>query len=81
MAFLSVPNVEIVGIAACVPAQKENNHTSPLIPDSERRNLIEKTGIEEKRVARGRYVLPTYVLKQFRNSFLNLNGIVPRLRR
>lgn len=52
MAFLKVDNVAICGIAACVPKNIERNSESPLFADEkERQNLIESTGIEEKRVA------------------------------
>ena len=52
MAFLKIDNVSICGIAACVPKNVERNSESPLFADDkERQNLIESTGIEEKRVA------------------------------
>ena len=51
MAFLEIPNVRISGVSACVPKNIESNWTSDLIPENERTNLIEKTGIEEKRVS------------------------------
>lgn len=51
MAFLSLPNVDVKGIAVCVPKNIESNRTTKLIPDDEREKLIESTGIEEKRVA------------------------------
>ena len=50
MAFLEIPNVRISGVSACVPKNIESNWTSDLIPENERTNLIEKTGIEEERV-------------------------------
>lgn len=51
MAYLSLPNVEIKGISACVPRNIESNRTADLIPEDERDKLIETTGIVEKRVA------------------------------
>lgn len=50
MAFLSFPNVKVVGVSACVPKQIESNWTSELIPDEERKKLILTTGISEKRI-------------------------------
>lgn len=50
MAFLSYPNVRIVGVSACVPKEIESNRESSLIPENEREKLINTTGIEEKRV-------------------------------
>lgn len=52
MAFLRIDNVAVCGIAACVPKNIERNSESPLFEDEkERQNLIESTGISEKRVA------------------------------
>lgn len=51
MAYLSFHNVEVRGVAACVPKQMDDNRTTPLIPDEERDKLIESTGIVQKRVA------------------------------
>lgn len=52
MAFLKIENTTVKGIAACVPKNKERNIDSPLFSDDkERQNLIESTGISEKRVA------------------------------
>lgn len=52
MAFLKTDNVVVKGIAACVPYNKECNCESPLfLDDKERQNLIDSTGISEKRVA------------------------------
>lgn len=52
MAFLKTENVAVKGIAACVPKNREKNCESPLFSDEkERQNLIESTGILEKRVA------------------------------
>lgn len=51
MAYLSFPNVRIVGMSACVPKEIDDNRTSPLIPDEERDNLISSIGIIQKRIA------------------------------
>lgn len=52
MAFLSIANVAVKGISACVPKNVERNIDSPLFSDEkERQNLIDSTGINEKRVA------------------------------
>lgn len=52
MAFLNVTNVAVKGISACVPKNVEKNIDSPLFSDEkERQNLIDSTGIKEKRVA------------------------------
>lgn len=52
MAFLKIDNVTIRGVAACVPKNVEKNIDSPLFSDDkERQNLIDSTGISEKRVA------------------------------
>ncbi len=51
MAYLSFPNVRVVGMSACVPKEIDNNRTTPLIPDAERDNLINSIGIFQKRIA------------------------------
>ena len=52
MAFLSIEKVAVKGVAACVPKNIERNSESTLFADDkERQNLIDSTGIEEKRVA------------------------------
>ncbi len=52
MAFLSIPSVEVRGIAACVPKNVERNIESILIPDvHEREKLIASTGVVERRVS------------------------------
>lgn len=51
MAYLSFPNVSVVGVSACVPKEIDDNRTNPLIPDEERENLIQQIGIIQKRMA------------------------------
>ena len=51
MAYLSFPNVRVVGMSACVPKEIDDNRTSPLISDEERENLISSIGIIQKRIA------------------------------
>ncbi len=51
MAYLSFPNVTVVGVSACVPKEIDDNCTTSLIPDEERDNLIQQIGIFQKRIA------------------------------
>ncbi len=51
MAYLSFPNVKVVGMSACVPKEIDDNRTSQLISDEERENLIQSIGIIQKRIA------------------------------
>lgn len=51
MAYLSFPNVTVVGMSACVPKEIDDNRTTPLISDEERENLIQQIGIIQKRRA------------------------------
>lgn len=51
MAYLSFPNVRVVGMSACVPKEIDDNRTNPLISDEERDNLIAAIGIIRKRRA------------------------------
>lgn len=51
MAFLTVNNVKISGLSACVPANSESNYDYKLLSSSEQDLLIKTTGIEKRRVA------------------------------
>lgn len=51
MAFLSVENIKLTGLAACVPKNKESNHDYDWISEKERDLLIKTTGIEYRRIA------------------------------
>ncbi|MEO6883136.1 MAG: ketoacyl-ACP synthase III [Bacteroidia bacterium] len=51
MAFLSVKNIKIAGIAACVPKNEESNLDYDWISLAERELLIKTTGIAKRRVA------------------------------
>ncbi|MDF2438181.1 MAG: ketoacyl-ACP synthase [Bacteroidota bacterium] len=52
MAFLTVNNVKISGIAACVPENKEDNANYDWITEKERELLIKTTGIRTRRVVK-----------------------------
>ena len=51
MAFLSVKNIELTGIAACVPKDVESNYQYDLLTEKERELFIKTTGIENRRIA------------------------------
>lgn len=51
MAFLTVENIELKGIAACVPKNSESNLDYDWITVPERELLIKTTGIKHRRVA------------------------------
>ena len=51
MAYLSVKNVAIRGIAACVPSQVEENASLPFYAPDEAKQVIEAIGIERRHVA------------------------------
>jgi len=50
MAFLSAGNVQIRGMAACVPQHTESNRDYDWISEKERELLIKTTGIESRRI-------------------------------
>lgn len=50
MAFSTVENVSISGVAACVPAQVVENSTLPFFKKEEAEKVIDSTGIERHRV-------------------------------
>ena len=53
MSFLTIENVKMVGLAACVPPTIEENLTLPIFADkSEAEKVIASTGIERKRVVK-----------------------------
>ena len=51
MSFVTVNNVSIKGIAACVPSHVYNNSSYTHVTESERELFIKTTGIKERRVA------------------------------
>ena len=51
MAYLTIPNIQISAISACVPKNKECNRDYDWISDKERDLLIQTTGIEYRRIA------------------------------
>ena len=51
MAFLSIPNVAIKGISACVPPKVEENRDLPFYSAQEAEKVIEATGVERKHIA------------------------------
>lgn len=50
MAFLSIPNVAIKGISACVPPKVEENKDIPFYTPEESEKVIESTGVERKHI-------------------------------
>ena len=51
MSRLTVNNIRIAGISACVPSRVEENISLPIFPDeTEARKVIASTGIERRRV-------------------------------
>lgn len=50
MAFLSIPNVAIKGMSACVPSCVEENKDVPFYTPEEAEKVIETTGVERKHV-------------------------------
>lgn len=50
MAFLSIPNVAIKGISACVPPQVEENRAIPFYTSEEAEKVIATTGVERKHI-------------------------------
>ncbi|MDD4515958.1 ketoacyl-ACP synthase III [Massilibacteroides sp.] len=51
MAFLSIPNVRIAGISACVPKRIEQCSDLPILSKEESLNFINTTGVVSRRVA------------------------------
>lgn len=52
MGFINIQNVEIKGIAACVPANVEENKTLPVFKEGEAERVMSQTKIERKRVVK-----------------------------
>ena len=50
MAFLSIPNVVIKGMSACVPSLIEENRDVPFYTPEEAEKVIETTGVERKHI-------------------------------
>ncbi|MGR3811452.1 ketoacyl-ACP synthase III [Jiulongibacter sp. NS-SX5] len=49
MAFLEIPNVQIKGLAATIPADVKDNLTDPLVKDAEK--ILKNTGIQFRHLA------------------------------
>lgn len=52
MSFTTVQHVNIKGVSACVPKQKESNVNYDWISEKERAKLIKTTGVEHRRIAK-----------------------------
>jgi len=50
MAFLTIPNVAIRGISACVPPKVEENRDIPFYTPEEAEKIVETTGVERKHI-------------------------------
>lgn len=50
MAYLSIPNVSIKGISACVPPKVEENKDIPFYTEEEAQKVIASTGVERKHI-------------------------------
>lgn len=51
MAIVSVENIRITGLSACVPLKEYNNHDYELLTDQEKNAVIATTGVVTRRVA------------------------------
>ena len=51
MAHQIIRNVEVVGIATCVPSTIEENISQPFFKEGEAEKVIASTGIERRRIA------------------------------
>jgi 3-oxoacyl-[acyl-carrier-protein] synthase-3 len=51
MAFLKIENIELTGVACCVPKNTEYNKDYPLFTEKEHQIFVSGTGVEERRVA------------------------------
>lgn len=51
MAFFSINHINIKGIAAAVPSQKESNWEYEVLSDKEKKLLVKTTGVEERHKA------------------------------
>ena len=73
MAFLTIPNVKIKGISACVPPKVEENRQIPLYSSEEAEKVIEATGVERKHVVSDGITAADLCLKAAEKLILDLN--------
>lgn len=73
MAFLSIPNIAIRGISACVPSKIEENLDLPLFKEGEAKRVIASTGIERKRVVEIGTTTSDLCIKAAEQLLLDLN--------
>ena len=64
MSYLSIGNVKISGISACVPKEFEEVISFPLFTLDNAENFTKTTGVERRRNHRLKYVLLICVSKQ-----------------
>ena len=74
MAFLSIPNVAIRGIAACVPKNIEENLNLPVFKEGEAVRVINQTGIERKRTVENGTTISDLCKEAFNCLIDKLNG-------
>ena len=63
MAFLSIPNVAIRGIAACVPKNIEENLNLPVFKEGEAVRVINRLGLKENEQLRMEQLYQIFVKK------------------
>lgn len=51
MSFLSIDNVRIAGISACVPQKIEESRNFPLFKETDAENFVKGTGVERRHIA------------------------------
>ena len=51
MAFLTIPNIRLAGLAAIVPKRREHNSDYSWISKKERESIIKRIGVETRRIA------------------------------
>lgn len=73
MAFLSVSNVRIKGISACVPSKVEENRDLPFYTPEEAEKVVETTGVERKHIVSDGITASDLCLKACEKLLKDLN--------
>ena len=74
MAFITIKNVNIIGMAGAVPKAELSNRNYTHISEQERKLLIKTTGVEKRRITAGSGVTTTDLCKAAAEKILQQTG-------
>lgn len=73
MSFLSIDNIRVAGISACVPQKVEESRSFPLFRETDAENFIKGTGVERRHIADSEVCSSDLCLKSAEKIISELN--------